>query len=115
MRTKAAIIHEIQNAPEHLELLKQEAKNVELETTVKVDPIDLGLLQAVFADRLGFQEIRYVYYEQDYGDIIDKVKRLPYVQKILKKYPELDLALTTMIDPFDADHEFATGPELVLK
>lgn len=115
MRTKAAIIHEIQEHPELLELLKQEAKNVEVETSVKVDPIDLGLLQAVFADRLGFQEIRYVYHEHDYEAIIDRVKRLPYVQKILKKYPELDLALTTMIDPFDADHEFATGPELVLK
>ena len=115
MRTKAAIIHEIQNAPELLELLKQETKNVEVETSVKVDPIDLGLLQAVFADRLGFQEIRYVFYETDYEAIIDRVKHLPYVQKILKKYPELDLALTTMIDPFDADHEFATGPELVLR
>lgn len=114
MRTKSAIINEIQNTPELLELLKQEAKNVEVETSVKVDPIDLGLLQAVFADRLGFQEIRYVFYETDYEAIIDKVKRLPYVQKILKKYPELDLGLTTMIDPFDADHEYATGPELVL-
>ena len=44
MRTKAAIIHEIQNSPELLELLKQEAKNVEVETSVKVDPIDIGLL-----------------------------------------------------------------------
>lgn len=115
MRTKAAIIDEIQNSPELLELLKQEAKNVEVETSVKVDPIDLGLLQAVFADRLGFQEIRNVFYESDYEAIIDKLKRLPYVQKILKKYPELDLALSTMIDPFDAEHEYATGPELVLR
>lgn len=115
MRTKAAIIHEIQENPDLFQMLQEEAKNVEVETSVKVDPIDLGLLQAVFADRLGFQEIRYVFYETDYEAIIDKVKRLPYVQKILKKYPELDIALTTMIDPFDADHEYATGPELVLR
>ncbi len=115
MRTKAAIINEIQENPELFAALVAESQDVLRETGVKVDPIDLGLLQVVFADRLGFQEIRYVFNETDYEAIIDKVKRLPYVQKILKKYPELDLGLTTMIDPFDADHEFATGPELVLK
>lgn len=115
MRIKAAIINEIRENPDLLKALVAESQDVLRETSVKVDPIDLGLLQAVFADHLGFQEIRYVYYESDYEAIIDKVKRLPYVMKILKKYPELDLALTIMIDPFDADHEFATGPELVLR
>lgn len=115
MRTKAAIINEIQENPELFSALVAESQNVLRETGVKVSPIDLGLLQAVFADRLGFQEIRYSFYEYDYEAIIDKAKRLPYVQKILKTYPELDLGLTTMIDPFDADHEFATGPELVLR
>lgn len=115
MRTKAAIINEIQENPELFAALVSESQDVLRETGVKVDLIDLGLLQAIFADRLGFQEIRYSFYEYDYEAIIGKVKRLPYVQKILKKYPELDLGLTTMIDPFDADHEYATGPELVLK
>ena len=115
MRTKAAIIDEIKNSPELLEMLKQEAKNVEVETSVKVDPIDLGLLQTAFKERLGWQEIRYVYYESDYEAIINKVRRLPYAPKIMRKYPELDIALATIVDPFDADHEFATGPELVLK
>lgn len=115
MRTKAAIIDEIQNSPELLEMLKLEAKNVEVETSVRVDPIDLGLLQAVFKERLGWQEIRYVYFESDYEAIIDRVKRLPYVPKIMRKYPELDITLTTIVNPFDADHEYATGPELVLR
>lgn len=115
MRTKATIINEIKENQELFAALVAESQDVLRETGVKVYAIDLGLLQAVFADRLGFQEIRYSFFEYDYECIINKVKRLPYVQKILKKYPELDLGLTTMIDPFDADHEYATGPELVLK
>lgn len=81
MRTKAAIINEIQENPELFAMLVAESQDVLRETGVKVDPIDLGLLQAVFADRLGFQG------------------RTP----------------RGCVGRNDADHEYATGPELVLK
>ena len=113
MRTKAAIIDEIMNEPIWFEELQEECAQIEEDTGVKVDPLDLGLLQAVYADRNGLKMIGDGPLDRKYQDVLDKYKQLSFVKTVLKRYPELEVQLQTMWDPEGSEAEVVIGIELI--
>lgn len=115
MKTKTAIINEIQTSPEWFEELQDECKRIQQDTGITVDPLDLGLIMAVYNDRLGMPLVRNDYYNDDCQKILDKAQNLPLIKTVMKRYPVLVLDLLTMVDPWDADHEIAYGLDMIKK
>lgn len=113
MKTKTAIINEIINAPEWFEELQTECKRIQKNTGVAVDPLDLGLLMAVFDDRLGMPMIDDETVNNEYKEIRDKFTQLPLVKAVLKRYPELQIKLLTMPDPYGSPNDVAYGVDMI--
>lgn len=115
MKTKTAIINEINNAPEWFKELQTECKRIQKNTGVTVDPLDYGLLLAVFDDRLGMPMIDDENVNKEYKEIRDKYTQLPLVMTVLKRYPELQIKLLTMPDPYGSPNEVAYGVDMIRK
>lgn len=115
MKTKKAIITEIKNEPVWFESLRTECNRIKEETGVTVNPLDYGLLMAVFNDRLGMPMIDDEYWNEEYKEILNKYKRLPLVKTVLKRYPELTIELLTTIDPYGSPNDIAYGVDMIGK
>lgn len=96
MKTKTQIINEINEVPEILEGLSKHSQTVYEETGIQIDPYDIAILLAVFLGRFALRTIQSKAHERD---IIERFERMPLVKTILKKHPELDFRIETMVDP----------------
>lgn len=115
MKTKTAIINEIQSSPEWFEELQTECKRIQKNTGVTVNPLDYGLLMAVFNDRLGMPMIDDEDWNEEYKEILNKYKRLPLVKTVLNRYPELTVELLSTIDLHGSPNDVAYGVDMIRK
>lgn len=96
MKTKTQIINEINEVPEILEGLSTHSISVYEETGIQINPYDIAILLASFLGRFALVSIQSKAHERT---IIERFERMPLVKTILKKHPELDFTIETMIDP----------------
>lgn len=112
MKTKTQIINEINEVPEILEGLSRHSQSVYEETGIQIDPYDIGILLASFLGRFALRTIQSKAHEQT---IIERFERMPLVKTILKKHPELDFHIETMIDPEIGVGKLAIGLDFLRK
>ena len=112
MKTKTQIINEINEVPEILEGLSKHSQSVYEETGIQIDPYDIAILLASFLGRFALRTIQSKEHERT---IIEQYKRFPLVKTILKKHPELEFTIETMVDPEIGIGDLAIGLDFLRK
>lgn len=112
MKTKTQIINEINEVPEILEGLSNHSKSVLEETGIQIDPYDIGILLTTFLGQFALRTIQSKEHERT---IIERFERMPLVKTILKKHPELEFAIETMVDPEIGVGKLAIGLDFFRK
>ena len=112
MKTKTQIINEINDVPEILEGLSRHSQSVYEETGIQIAPYDIAILLASFLGRFALVSIQSKEQERT---IIERFERMPLVKTILKKQPELDFAIETMVDPEIGVGKLAIGIDFLRK